>query len=155
MEINQAVRIFASFLNVSWNIVMPLVSGREYTADESSIGDWLQANWEILVERKVLHLNQYLEIYGEGADYNGGSSRMNDIEATPTHTLKLFAIDEAVDILNNETISSKVRFEFDRLVGFQNGFYLNAPPFNYALVQDDETERVFKLENIKFELIEI
>lgn len=153
MDINQAVKVFAAFLNASWDIVTPLLSGREYTSDESSVGDWLQANWEILVEKKVLKQEKYLEIYSDGADYNGASSRMNDIEAIPTHTLKAFPNDKAVDILNNEVIGGKLELEFDRLVGFQSGFYTNRPPFNYALLNDSlGMERVLSLDEITFEL---
>jgi len=153
MEINQAVRIFSSFLNASWDIVMPLLLSREYTSDDSSIGDWLQANWEMLVEKKILKQDEYLEIYSDGADYNGASSRMNDIEALPTHTLTAFPNSKAVDVLNNEIISSKEAFEFDRLVGFQNGFYINQPPFNYALLNDSSgVERVLSLDEITFKL---
>ncbi|MBS1761159.1 MAG: hypothetical protein JST23_13660 [Bacteroidetes bacterium] len=153
MDISQEIKAFASFLNASWDVVVPLLSGREYTSDESSIGNWLQANWEILVERKVLKLYEYLEIYSDGADYNGASSRMNDIEAMPTHNLNVFSNGKAVDILNNETISSKEEFEFDRLVGFQNGFYTNHPPFNYALLIDSSgIERVLSLNEITFKL---
>lgn len=153
MEINQTVRAFASFLNASWDIVIPLLLGREYTSDESSVGDWLQSNWEILVEKKILKQNEYLEIYSDGADYNGASSRMNDIEALPTHTLKIFANDGAVDLLSNEIISNNAEFEFDRLVGFQDGFYVNQPPFNYAIITDDSgMEMVLPLDKISFEL---
>ena len=100
MEIDKAIRIFSDFLNSSSEIVTPLLIDRHYTSDESSIGDWLQANWEILVEKKVLKQNEYLEIYSDGADYNGSSSRMSDIEVMPKHTLKVFPKNEAVDILN-------------------------------------------------------
>lgn len=151
MEINKEIRAFASFLNTSWDIVVPLLSGREYTSDESSIGGWLQANWEILVEKKILKQNEYLEIYSDGADYNGASSRMNDIEALPTHNLTVFLNDKAVDILNNETIISKEELQFDRLVGFQDGFYINQPPFNYVLLIDNSgIERVLSLDQITF-----
>ena len=68
MEIDKAIRIFSDFLNSSSEIVTPLLIDRHYTSDESSIGDWLQANWEILVEKKVLKQNEYLEIYSDGAD---------------------------------------------------------------------------------------
>lgn len=153
MEINQAVGIFASFLNASCDIVMPLLLSREYTSDGSSIGDWLQANWEILVEKKVLKQNEYLEVYRDGADYNGASSRMNDIEAMSTHTIKVLPNNEAIDILNNEIINDKERLEFDRLVGFQNGFYTDQPPFDYALLADSSgMERVLSLDEITFEL---
>ena len=153
MEINKEIRAFASFLNASWNIVVPLLSGREYTSDESSIGDWLQANWEILIEKKILKQNEYLEVYSEGADYNGSSSRMNDIEALATHNISIVPQNKAIDILNNEIISSKEELEFDRLVGFQNGFYINQPPFNYALLIDNSgIERVLSLDEITFKL---
>jgi hypothetical protein len=113
----------------------------------------LQANWEILVEKKILKQNEYLEIYSDGADCNSASSRINDIEALPTHYLSVFLNDKAVDILNNETIISKEEHEFDRLVGFQDGFYINQPPFNYALLADSSgMERVFSLDEITFEL---
>ena len=153
MEIDKAIKIFSDFLNSSWNIVTPLLIDRSYTSDESSSGDWLQTNWEILVEKKVLKQNEYLEIYGDGADYNGASSRISDIEAMPTHTFRVFLDDESIDILNNEIISNKVEFEFDRLVGFQNGFYVNLPPFNYVLLTDSSgMERVLSLDKITFEL---
>ena len=153
MEINQAIKRFALFLNASWDVVTPLLLKRDYTTDESSIGDWLQANWEILVEKKNLKQNEYLEVYSDGSDYNGASSRMNDIEALPTHTLSVFPNDKAIDILNNEIISGKEEFEFDRLVGFQNGFYTSHPPFNYCLLTDSSgIERVFSLDEITFKL---
>lgn len=155
MEVNKAIRIFAAFLNESWDIVMPLLVNREYTSDDSSVGDWIQTNWEILVEKKVLKQNEYLEVYSAGADYNGVSSRMNDIDAIPTYSLIVQLNNNALDILNNETINNKVEFEFDSLVGFQNGFYIYAPPFNYALVLDEKIERVFSLDDIKFELKKI
>ncbi|WP_198674161.1 hypothetical protein [Chitinophaga alhagiae] len=108
--------------------------------------------WEILVERKVLQLNEYLEVYGEGADFNDASSRITDIGSVPTHSKKGL-INNSKDILNNLEIEN-VRYDFERLIGFDNGFYANIPPFNFALVQDEdmEVERVFLLEEIRFEL---
>lgn len=81
MEIDKAIRIFSKFLNNCWDIINPLVLGRFYTSNESSISDWLQANWEILVEKKILQLNEYLEFYGDGADYYGDSCRIANIKA--------------------------------------------------------------------------
>lgn len=73
MQIDKAIKNFADFLNSSWLIVYPLLVERSYTSNEESINDWLQANWELLVERKVLNINEYLEVYGDGADYHGAS----------------------------------------------------------------------------------
>ena len=76
VDLNQIIRMFSMFLNNSWNIVIPLLRNRSYTTDESSINDWIQSNWEILVERKILEINNDLEVYGSGADFNEESSRI-------------------------------------------------------------------------------
>jgi hypothetical protein len=146
MNIDSAVRIFANFLNNSSNTILPLLKDRDYTTDESSKYDWLQANWELLVERKVLNDNEYLEIYAIGADFNGSSSRITDYNKLPTHKVVL-VVDKENDILNDELIEKK-EFAFDELVGFKDGFYSKEPPFNFALVFDDSMnkERVFNIE---------
>lgn len=152
MDIDKAIRVFSDFLNKSWGVIIPLLSDRSYTTDESSKSDWLQSNWEILVERKVLQLNEYLEVYGEGADFNGESSRITDIESFPTHSVKVLVNNEK-DVLNNSEVESS-EYTFERLVGFRDGFYTDIPPFDFVLVQDEDigVERVFLLEQIKFEL---
>mgnify|MGYP000073187604 FL=1 len=63
----------------------------------------MQANWELLVERKILPLNEYLEVYGDGADFNGISSRITDINIAATHYLSVF-IHHGTDLLTNEKI---------------------------------------------------
>ena len=152
MNIDKAIRIFSDFLNRSWELIIPLLSDRSYTTDDSSKSDWLQSNWEILVERKVLQLNEYLEVYGCGADFNGGSSRITDIESAPTHFVKVI-VDKEEDILNNLKVE-RSEYTFELLVGFRDGFYTDIPPFDFVLVEDENigTERVFLLEKVKFEL---
>jgi len=150
MSIDNAIRIFAHFLDNSWSIVTPLLWNREYTTNEASVNDWLQANWELLVERKILKDNEYLEIYSEGADFNGSSSRITDYHKISTHKITLLAVKET-DVLNEEMIENK-EFDLDRLVGFKNGFYINEPPFEFALIFDHtlNKERVFKIVNVQF-----
>lgn len=155
MELDTAIRLFVDFLNSSWDIVSQLLSNRYDTSDENSIDDWLQANWELLVERKVLKVNEYLEIYGSGADYNGSSSRIIDPEA-----LANFRVDiktkkghETFDLLNNEQVELQ-NMTFENFVGFKNGFYIQEPPFKYALITDDRLgiERVVAINDLQFEL---
>lgn len=155
MEIDKAIRTFVDFLNSSWIIVSQVLLNREYTSNEDSVNDWLQANWELLVERKVLKVNEYLEVYGEGADYNGTSSRIADPEALPNFKVivKTKNGNNILDVLNNE----QVRFEyatFDKIVGFKNGFYTFEPEFKYVLITDDNLglERVVAIGDIEFGL---
>jgi hypothetical protein len=155
MKIDNAIRIFVNFLNSSWATASPLLLNRDYTSDEDSINDWLQANWELLVERKVLKVNEYLEGYGEGADYNGGSSRIADPEALPNFKVivKLKSSNKIFDILNNEHVILE-NIVFEKIVGFKNGFYVIEPEFKYVLITDNNLglERVITLDEVEFEL---
>lgn len=156
MQIDKAIKKFADFLNSSWLIVYPLLVERSYTSNEESINDWLQANWELLVERKVLNINEYLEVYGDGADYHGASSRIIDIEALPTFkvTVNLQKNTNIIlDILNDEYVAFE-NATFSKIVGFEKGFYLIEPAFKYVLFTDDVLgiERVVALDDIEFGL---
>jgi len=158
MDINGAIRAFGGFLDSSWRAAAVLLPDRDYASDESVRNDWLQANWELLVERKVLPVNKYLEVYGDGADYNGASSRMTDPNALPDFRVIVRSKNSKtiVDWLNKEQIIMATA-NFEKLTGFENGFYVTAPPFNYVLVTDraSDMERVFALEDIRFELEKI
>jgi len=164
MNVDEAIRLFSKFLNASWDIVIPSLANRTYTSSpgtphESSIGDWLQANWELLVEQKVLTLEKHLEVYSDGADFHGSSSRIIDNDILPEIMINILLKESgSTDVLNNEIIISG-DFKFDRLVAFKNDFYVESPPFDHVLVFDSKKEvnfrsfeRVFSIEDVKFEL---
>ncbi|HVI46753.1 MAG TPA: hypothetical protein VM802_17880 [Chitinophaga sp.] len=155
MNIDKAIREFADFLNRSWSVAYPLLIDRDYTSDEDSINDWLQCNWEILVERKVLKLNEYLEVFGEGADFNGASSRITDPNALPNFKVIIRSNSKpgVYDVLNDEVVILK-GVSFEKLVGFKDGFYTLEPEFKYVLIidNDSELERVIPLDGIEFDL---
>ncbi len=156
MKINLdiAIRIFANFINNTWDTVMPLIKSRDYTSDESSISDWLQSNWEILVERKILKTNQFLEVYGDGADFNGASSRITDINALPNFSVQInqSSSKEVFDLLNEEYVLIS-NADFIELVSFDKGFYHKIPKFDNVLIEDNTgTERVVSIDDINFVL---
>ena len=156
MNITYAIRLFSSFLNATFNIVHPLIEERSYTSDEESINDWLQSNWELLIEKKILGKDEYFEVYGNGADFYGASSRITDMEALPTHKIvvKKGRYSIAKDVLNDETIQLDNNLIFDRLVGFEDGFYVIKSEFNHVLLNDQihDKERVISLEGVEFEI---
>ena len=160
MKINNidiAVRQFAEFINKSWETAIPLLLERNYTTNESSIADWLQSNWEIMVERKILKINEYLEVYGEGADYNGSSSRMTDPYSLPNYRITVNSIsnDKIFDLLNEEYINAN-SLTFIELVSFKNDFYKKEPEFNFILIEDiNDVKRVISLDQVSFGLQEI
>lgn len=157
INLDIAVRYFAKFINESWDSVIPLLEDRSYTTNESSIADWLQSNWEILVERKVLKINQYLEIYAEGADFNNASSRITDASASPDYVVKVKSRfgKKIPDLLNDEQVLI-TDSDFLKLVSFKDGFYQKEPQFEFVLLEDDiGIERVVPIEKVKFELQKI
>lgn len=158
MTIDASIKTFAQFLNKSWDVVQGLLKNRDYTTDNSSISDWIQANWELLVERKVLNINEYLEVYDEGADFYGGSSRITDMNALSTHKIVTKIKDRvAFDVLNNQNISDEIELTFNRLVGFENNYYTEYPEFSYALLYDTAVsiERVICLDDIYFKIVKL
>lgn len=155
MTVDNALRIFMQFLNHSWCTVSPLLNNRQYTTDTDSVNDWLQANWEVLVERRVLDFNNYLEVYGDGADFHGASSRIINPDALPNFrvVLKPKVGSRVHDILNDEPVILQDT-TFEKFVGFRNGFYNLEPDFHFVLITDNilDVERVVAVEDIKFEL---
>lgn len=57
------------------------------------------------------------------------------------------------DVLNDEEVTL-VNIDFNKLIGFKNGFYIMEPEFNFVLLDDKNTntERVVRLNDIEFEL---
>lgn len=151
MTIDVAIKTFAQFVNNSWDSAILLLENRQYTSNENSLGDWLQANWELLVERKVLDINSYLEVYGAGADFYSESSRITDSKALPNYSVIVKSNNSILDMLNEIKLHVS-NFEFLELVSFQDGFYHSRPPFSAVLVDDSGVERVFRLDEVFFEL---
>jgi hypothetical protein len=117
---DEIIRSFIRFVNSSYAEVELLLKARGYTSDEQSMYDWCQANWEILVERKVLGINEHLEVYGAGADLYGQSSRITDISALPTHRIKVIGKtrNTVTDMLNNCSIDLD-DYNFEEFVGWK------------------------------------
>lgn len=153
--VDSQIRTFAAFLNLSYDTILPLLEERSYTTNSQSINDWIQCNWEVLIEKKLLALNEFLEVYGEGADLYGKSSRINDIDALPTHKIEMKSLDDNLvfDWLNKTTVDVRM-INFEEFVSFENGWYTVRPPFKYVLARNEETnvECVLSLDDIIFSI---
>lgn len=157
-EIDQSIRAFSGFLSKSFESANNLLNRSNCIADEDIFSDWLQANWELLVERNVLQYNEYLEVYGSGADFNGASSRITEPSALPTHRVVARAVerDTVFDLLSSQEILAK-NLEFIQLAGFYKQFYTLVQDFDCALLLDrsNDTEVLVSLHSIKFEIIKL
>ncbi|NPU99718.1 MAG: hypothetical protein HPY51_21205 [Candidatus Omnitrophica bacterium] len=134
MNIDKLVRRFHEFLKSSMFLIT------EYS-NEYLKNDWLQANWEILVESVLNDKNTgvFLEVYGDGADCNGYSSRVLFPDKSATH--EIYCIPR-----NDKPIQDKVslvdihvnKLKYDRFVYWDGNKYSEMAPFGYVLLIDDK-----------------
>ena len=156
LDLKEILMNYAAFLNASWNTV-ELISKNDTTGSMKI--DWLQANWEILVEGALHEQKIKLEIYGEGADCNGASSRVLFPDLLPTHKILCVPIEgnEIYDVLNKkhiDTLSGHIIFDY--FVSFQtNGWYYEKPKFDHILANYNGNEVVIDFEATEFKLQEI
>lgn len=142
MTINKVLEGFVSLLCLYWPNIEQLIST---DSTGSFKDDWLQANWELIVGRQLMSSNMYLEVYGDGADCNGASSRVTFPEKDATHSiiLKSNSEDKVYDILGEKYIGSKDDdIIFQKFVTVKkDGWYYEEPPF-------DKMEALYKDETI-------
>ncbi|MCA9680303.1 MAG: hypothetical protein KC464_35065, partial [Myxococcales bacterium] len=67
-DVADAVRAFAATLATSWERLEAIA---RRTSTGSYLADWAQANWEMIVEGVLPPGEDFLEVYGDGADCNG------------------------------------------------------------------------------------
>lgn len=141
----------------------PLVHRLEESAGIDSLGaDWLQANWELLVEgplSKQIGTPFCLEVYGDGADANGASSRILAPASLATHKIVCIPRKRSPirDYLNEVPVDAPPSgFPLEKLVSLgSDGWYYETPPFDAALVLDADREMVFSLKDIEFALTDM
>ncbi len=129
---------FARFLNASWATMEPAF---EADKTRSLQIDWLQANWELIVEGGLLPHRVTLRPYGDGADCNGTSSRVLFPERAGTHRIVLEANQGSTlfDYLGQSQIDTTHKaVVFDRLVSLgTDGWYYECPPFTHIIAEND------------------
>ena len=153
MNVNEVVLGFRRFLNESMPSIIDLTAQSD---GQASLGDWMQANWELLVEANVLNTNsgEYLDIYGEGADCSASSSRVWQPEALPTHKIICRSKDgrSIYDILTGDQIS-QTELDFDQFVSWNGEKYGEKPPFDFVLLNNEKDILVVNLDELVFDKV--
>lgn len=142
MIINEILEDYISLLRLSWSSIEQLIST---DSTGSFKDDWLQANWELIVERQLMSSDMYLEVYGDGADCNGASSRVLFPEKIATHSiiLKSNSEDEIYDILGESYVDS----DDDNII-FQKFVTIKEDDWYYEETPFDKIEALYKDETI-------
>ena len=154
MNVDEIVRNFQQFVEASWQSVenaLPLTPEGEHLRL-----DWLQANWEILVEAVIQpDGTAFLEFYGEGAECSGASSRVWNPTVEATHRICCVPKDgsEVTDLVTGRSIEPQ---DLD-FYGFGNPdrerFEILHPPFNVVVLYNSEgIQIIVRLEDVRFEI---
>lgn len=147
------LKAFSEYLNRSWPALQPFF---ESDKTGSLKCDWLQANWELLMEED----GQFLEVYGEGADCCGENSRVLFPEQVSTHRVVCVPEDGGDSVFDHLGSSYKSLrggvIVFEYLVALKDkGYYSEEPPFNFVLAEQNGTEILLELSQIEFKIVEI
>lgn len=145
---------FNQFLKSSWQHIEP-----QFTYDDELKNDWLQVNWELLVESALKSDGKNrvnLHCYGDGAE--GKSDRVFLPDATITHEIKCRPIRgfQCYDYISQQYIEFlRAGFTFYRFVTINDsGDYIELLPFN--MVQFIELPHsAFLIKDIKFQVVDI
>ncbi len=97
--------------------------------------------------------NVFLEVYGDGADSNGSSSRVLYPNKLPTHKIicKSSEATNIHDVLNDIYLNDVDELVFDRFVSIGNdGWYYESPPFDKVLIFQKGVKRVIEFNKLEF-----
>lgn len=139
MNCTNEILNFKDFISVSWSKFMGFNTTLTKEELEDRVNNWLQANWEILVESSICSENEFLEVYGYGSDMEGSSSRVSSSDKLPTHRIVCKTKNNCLvkDLLSNEMVNID-ESDFMGFVSFDRGYYKFFPPFGFLLLSGNE-----------------
>lgn len=150
MNVDKVVKDFRLFILASWDSFSLFNESASAESLEEITNNWLQANWEILVENNVTGVNEFLEVYGNGADCNAASSRICYADKLPTHRIK--CVNSIVrDVISKQEIDTDKMY-FDGFVSIQNNYHVMAPPFDYVLLSGNNDIALVSVKDVIFDI---
>lgn len=143
MDVTDILESFRHFLRTSWVGLPEWIKDIDNNGDDD-LNDWIQANWESLVETKInkLQCRQFdtdklvtLEVFGYGAD-NGTSSRIFRPGDLPTHFIEIngsYRFDSFGTKITEDIF--EIEFPFDHLRATDdNGIEILLPTSNVTFM---------------------
>jgi len=136
IDVTESVETFRQLLDVAWPLILPL-SDADKTG--SFIDDWLQSNWERIVEASIdPELGITVQAYGEGADCNIRSSRVWKPDAQPTAFVvgRYVGNEGLINIIDGRPV--ECRLEVRHFCAIRNGWPVIDQPFDHMVVESAE-----------------
>lgn len=153
MIVNKQIEYFRQFLIASWPYVDHLMENHDWDDDGEFIDEWLQVNWEFLVERELLGPNKFLLPFGFGGE------RVTNTQAIANYMIRCkpknhsFCIDNKTGV----NISKDAQLIFRRFSTKIESTYGLYPPFDYAGLTELDNKKIYfvPVKEIDFYLEEI
>ncbi len=144
---------FRNFLLHSWHDLDLLMSNHNWDDDASFTLEWLEANWEFLVERELLEKGNFLR------PYYYTNRRITYPNEKPTYEIicKAKPGNYLIDDKNGIKIPNDIQLIFGGYVSRQNPGYGWYPPFNYVTLFTSEKKELFRaqIETLEFFICKI
>lgn len=131
MSINQLIINFHSFLIACWPNLSKILDQLDWDESPYFLDNWMQANWELIVEMQTLDAGQLLVPYGYGSS-SGCRYTCRDAKLTHRVTCKKKCVPE-------------YQYNFLCFVSKRDGVFKIEPPFNFIDVEDVKTGDRFSL----------
>lgn len=139
---------YQKFLTSSWDKVF------QDSEDTDLKDDWLEANWELIVESHFNLGNERVNLSRYGAGAAGKFDRVFIENAQETHEVKCFSNKNNVlfDVVDGVNIAVPTEgFTFRRFVTIKDGWYFQEPPFDMIQINELD-DAVFSVGQIDFRL---
>jgi hypothetical protein len=146
---------YQNFLTASWEIVFSEVEDTDLQNDLKD--DWLEVNWELIVESYFNMGQQRINLSCYGAGAAGKFDRVFIENAETTHDVKCFSNknNELYDVVDGVNVSvPEEGFTFRRFVTIRDGLYVQGAPFDMVQV-NELNDTVFPVGQIEFRLSEV
>lgn len=131
MTINQAIVNFRNFLIYCWPSIEKVFEHLDWDNSPYFLEEWMQANWELLVEKQVLETDQLLTSYG----YDRSSAcRYINADKVITHS-----------VVCKKKSEPNARYYFRYFITKDEITFKMAPPFDLVEVEDIKSGDRFKV----------
>jgi hypothetical protein len=134
MSPDDALSRFRRFLTDCWPVMLEFANEAGWDDDPYFLDRWQQANWEILVERRILGPGEYLRPYGYGGD--NPDLRHTEQNSQPSHKLVCFDRLEA---------AAAGAHDFCCFETVRDGRYTIDTPFDFISMRNQKTRKIKSL----------
>lgn len=142
MNINADISSPVNYYNENWKIFFPKLQEMHYRDEmqrQEIVNDWLEFNWELILQSSICKPREFLLCYGEGTDSGKNSDRFIFAHIYPTHKVVCSGKE---DLVMNYFLNEYINLEQVDFFKFVTGDYKEFPPFDYSLLVTDDGENL-------------